>query len=112
MTKLLISVSALFVLTGCSSASASTAASASSSSDETPTASAQVSIPADAETVDCVVEQDLPLTLKATIQDLTVLFIKADDYTADAELNIGDEITVTYTGDLSGNPTAYQAVKK
>lgn len=107
----------MIVLSGCIIASKTNTQTVPSASSE-PTASAESAvssegdIPADAETVDCIAEQDLPLTLKATLQDLTVLFIKADHYTADAEIGPGDEITVIYTGDLSKNPTAYQAVKK
>jgi PBP1b-binding outer membrane lipoprotein LpoB len=104
--KLSASIAALACfLGGCSS---------SSSAVDVTTASeaATVSIPADAETADCVVEQDYALTMNVTIQDLTVMFIKADDYDSSVSFEAGDEIAATYSGDLSGNPTLYLAVKK
>ena len=75
-------------------------------------ASAEASLPADAQTLDGVLEQDLPQTLTVTIQDLEVIFTKDLSYQETGKLETGQEITVTYTGSLDSHPTALKAAAK
>lgn len=124
MKKRIAEILCLAVLAGCSSskenASATVSASAAAESStpaatETAEASASAetaaSIPTDAQTVEGVVEQELPQTLKITMQDVSILFTKDLNYTGDT-LAYGDEVILTYTGDLENHPTVLTAVKK
>lgn len=123
MKKRIAEILCLAVLAGCSSSkeNASATVSASAAAESTPaatetaeaSASAETaaSIPADAQTVEGVVEQELPQTLKITMQDVSILFTKDLNYTGDT-LAYGDEVILTYTGDLENHPTVLTAVKK
>lgn len=119
MKKMTMAVLVCLLAAGCSSAPQSPAAAAVStvpaaSTEPSPSASAsaEASLPADAQTLDGVLEQDLPQTLTVTIQDLEVIFTKDLSYQETGKLETGQEITVTYTGSLDSHPTALKAAAK
>jgi hypothetical protein len=69
-------------------------------------------VPDQLEIIDAVVEEDLPRTLRVTIQDMEVIFTKADAYTCADELSPGDSVKVYYDGDLENHPAVYEAEKE
>lgn len=69
-------------------------------------------VPDQLEIIDGVVEEDLPRTLRITIQDMEVIFTKADAYTCADELNPGDSVKIYYDGDLENYPAVYEAEKE
>jgi hypothetical protein len=118
MRKMTAAVLACLLAAGCSSAAPSAAAVSTAPAGTEPAASASAaasapaSLPADAQTLDGVLEKDLPQTLTVTIQDLEVIFTKDLSFQETGSLETGQEITVTYTGDLSSHPTALSAAAK
>lgn len=68
--------------------------------------------PIETNEIEVVLEQELPMSLRVTIQDFEVTFAKSLDYVCEDELNVSDYIIITYTGEIENNPTAIRAEKK
>lgn len=68
--------------------------------------------PIETNEIEVVLEQELPMSLRVTIQDFEVTFAKSLDYVCEDELNVSDYIVITYTGEIEHNPTAIRAEKK
>jgi FKBP-type peptidyl-prolyl cis-trans isomerase len=102
--------------TAAATASAAAEASTAPAASTEPAASAEATegahAPADVQTLDGVLEKDLPQTLTVTIQDLEVIFTKDLSFQETGKLEAGQEITVTYTGSLDSHPTALSAAAK
>ena len=117
MKKRILAIAAAltWLLAGCS-AETSEVSSVSASPSAGPSASAvstaSIEVPDQLEIIDGVVEEDLPRTLRITIQDMEVIFTKADAYTCADELNPGDSVKVYYDGDLENHPAVYEAEKE
>lgn len=62
------------------------------------------------EVVGCV-EEDLPMSVTITIQDMVVVFTKDVNFHCNDTLEVGDMVNITYSGELGDHPVAY-AVKK
>ncbi len=103
----------VMILTGCSAEESRTSVmTASPSASAMSTASAAAQMPDQLEIIEGVVEEDLPRTLRVTIQDMEVIFTKADAYTCAEELSPGDLVKVYYDGDLENHPAVYEAEKE
>lgn len=115
MKKRILAIAAAltWLLAGCS-AETSEVSSVSASPSAVPSAvsTASMEVPDQLEIIDGVVEEDLPRTLRITIQDMEVIFTKADAYTCADELNPGDSVKVYYDGDLENHPAVYEAEKE
>ena len=115
MKKRILAIAAAltWLLAGCS-AETSEVSSVSASPSAVPSAvsTASIEVPDQLEIIDGVVEEDLPRTLRITIQDMEVIFTKADAYTCADELNPGDSVKVYYDGDLENHPAVYEAEKE
>ena len=68
--------------------------------------------PVETNEIEVVLEQELPMSLRVTIQDFEVTFAKSLDYVCEDELNVSDYIVITYTGEIESNPVAVRAEKK
>ena len=68
--------------------------------------------PIETKEIEVVLEQELPMSLRVTIQDFEVTFAKSLDYVCEDELNVSDYIVITYTGEIESNPVAVRAEKK
>ncbi len=72
----------------------------------------ETEIPAETgEVIEAVLEEELPMSLKVTIQDLIVTFAKDLDYRCPDELAVGDYVLITYRGEIDRNPVALAAEK-
>ncbi|MDD7679569.1 hypothetical protein [Anaerolactibacter massiliensis] len=115
MKKRILAIAAAltWLLAGCSAeTSEESSVSASPSAVPSAVSTASMEVPDQLEIIDGVVEEDLPRTLRITIQDMEVIFTKADAYTCADELNPGDSVKVYYDGDLENHPAVYEAEKE
>ena len=69
-------------------------------------------VPIETNEIEAVLEQELPMSLRVTIQDFEVTFAKSLDYVCEDKLSVSDYIIITYTGEIEHNPTAIRAEKK
>ncbi len=115
MKKILMIGIAGLMLAGCASTRKEVSESTASAS-AIPSVSAEstvsAEIPDQLEIIEGVVEEDLPLTLRVTIQDMEVLFTKADAYTCEDVLEAGDSVRVYFDGDLENRPVVYEVEKE
>ncbi len=61
--------------------------------------------------IEAVLEEELPRSLKVTIQDLVVTFAKDLVYDCPDTLQVGDYIVISYTGEIEASPVALHAEK-
>ena len=107
----------LFVLlAGCAAPSAPQPA-AVPEPEPTPSALPEISAepteePVAYEQIEAVLEEELPMSLKVTIQDLEAVFTKDLNYHCEDELQVSDYIVISYTGEIDRNPIAISAEKK
>ena len=62
--------------------------------------------------IEAVLEEELPMSLRVTVQDLEVVFAKDLNYVCEDKLQVSDYIMIQYTGEIDQHPVAIRAEKK
>lgn len=64
------------------------------------------------ENIECILEEELPQTLKVTVQDAVFIFTKDTSYHSNEALKQGDTVILYYTGNIEDHPVVRLAEKK
>ena len=113
----LISLSICLMLAGCASGAPAVSTPSPTPEPAEPAVTAEAEPAAEAEeqiageVIEAVLEEELPMSLKVTLQDFVVTFAKDRGYSCPDELQTGDYILITYTGDIENSPVALSAEK-